>query len=79
MRVSVAKVEMEKLTEGIFEFEDKNGESPEYIIMSQETFSALEPYPNIIGKCVQVHTHPTVCGIPVAVCNAVPFGEVDLV
>ena len=79
MRVSVARFDLKKLTERIFEFEDVEGDSPEYAVMSQETLNVLNEYPKTYGKYVQIHTSPFIQGIPVAVCNAVPFGEVDLV
>ena len=51
---------------------------PAYIIMSEATKEAIcLKYP-VCGPLGKTNTYESLCGIPVAICNAVPYGFIDI-
>ena len=53
---------------------------PDYIIMSAETIESIKrKYPTIEPPGMPNGvTYESFCGIPVAICNAVPYGFIDI-
>lgn len=79
MRTSIVKFDYEALNERILEYHGEKGYLPFYVVMSKETLDVMrsgsraEPCRNMGPYNDRVQ------GINVAICNAVPFGQVDIV
>lgn len=72
--------EMDKLQETIafMNFADLKTK-PKYIIMSKKTFESLEATDPMRGMWCIGYTYDELFGLKIAICEALPFGEVDIV
>ena len=80
MNIIENKISLETLRRAIVAYPNNYGRSPCYCVMSEETLKLIAETVNIVAKSVyDVNYIPYIFGVPVAKCEKLKLGEVEVV
>ena len=71
-KIVVGEIIVAKVKE-LIDYVDEGGDIVNYVIMSYETMRAIPSFEN------SNNSYPQIFGVPVAMCNNLAFGEIEIV
>ena len=78
MKTNIMSVDTKKLILAIRSYGSGNPRNHKYLIMSEETLYQIKcsgvPEHHPSNRCYDVF-----CGTPIAICNKLPYGEVEII
>lgn len=83
IKANIMAVDQEQLSRAVYAYHSQESRDPSYIVMSSETKNALNaaavPKLLILDEMDERSTYTTYMGNPIAVCEKLAFGEVEII
>ena len=73
------KIDTDAIAEGIDRYIAKNDADPSFIVVNNDTFDLLSLENKSVVNCMPTYGYTTFMGVRVAICNALKFGEIEIV
>lgn len=83
IKANIMAVNQEQLSRAVYAYHNQEARNPSYIVMSDQTKRALDAEASshllILDEQEQTSTYATYMGNPIAICNKLAFGEVEII
>ena len=83
IKANIVAIDKKQLSRAVYEYHKQEARNPLYIVMSEETKKALivslTPQLIVLDEINEFNEYAEYMGNPIAICNKLEFGEVEII